>query len=136
MYIDPLNKIWESSCLGQHLDPSALHLTQGLYLDDEKVRPTIRHDEPHQRATAVDNQSATGGGSSGDTNGEQPTTGRVSSFKRIYATSRASSTERNAHLVSGETQITPGGSATASSHDHDPRIEQRQPTAGALLLLE
>ncbi|XP_046641668.1 uncharacterized protein LOC124326972 isoform X3 [Daphnia pulicaria] len=70
-------------------------------LDDEKVQPTIRHDEPHQRATAVDNQSATGGGSSGDTNGEQPTTGRVSSFKRIYATSRASSTERNAHLVSG-----------------------------------
>lgn len=29
-------------------------------MDDEKVQPTIRHDEPHQRATAVDNQSATG----------------------------------------------------------------------------
>jgi len=43
-------------------------------------------------------QLAAGGGSSGDASG-QPT-GRAGSFKRIYATSRAS-TERNPHLVSG-----------------------------------
>lgn len=52
-----------------------------------------------------------------------------------YVWCLAISTEPNAFCVfrlAGETQITPGGSATASSHDHDhdPRIEQRQPTAG------